>query len=59
MAAQEAVDNLHHEVRIGEKPQLDLLDAQREALAAAVQSSRAKAEWVASAYRLNALLGRY
>jgi outer membrane protein TolC len=58
-AAAEAVDNLRHEVRVGEKPQLALLDAQREALAAAVESSRARAEWVAAAYRLNALLGRY
>jgi outer membrane protein len=58
-AAGEAVDNVGHEVRVGEKSQLDLLDAQREALAAAVQLARARTERVASAYRLNALLGRY
>jgi outer membrane protein len=58
-AAGEAVDNVRHEVRVGEKPQIDLLDAQREALAASVQLARAKADRVVSAYRLNALLGRY
>ena len=58
-AAREAVENVRHEVKVGAKPPLDLLDAEREALAAGVQSARAKAERLASAFRLNALLGRY
>ncbi|HET9428648.1 MAG TPA: TolC family protein [Allosphingosinicella sp.] len=58
-AAQEAVVNVRHEVRVEVKPQLDLLNAQREALAAAVAWMRASAERVAAAHRLLALLGNY
>lgn len=55
-AAASALDSVRNEVRVGQKPTLDLLDAEREALAAqsAVVSTRGGA--VAAAYRLNALL---
>lgn len=56
-AVQETVVNVRHEVRVGMKPQLDLLNAQREALAAGVARIRASAERVAAAHRLLALLG--
>lgn len=58
-AARETAVNVRHEVRVGMKPQLDLLNAQREALAAAVARMRASAERVAAAHRLLALLGAY
>ena len=43
---------------VGMTPQLDLLDAEREATAAAVGEIRARADRIAAAYRLLALLGR-
>jgi outer membrane protein len=39
------------------KPQLDLLDAEREATAAAVGEVRAQSERILAAYRLIALIG--
>lgn len=57
-AAEESVRNVRHEVRVGMKPQLDLLDAEREALAAATEAFRARADRLTVAYRLIALLGR-
>ncbi len=58
-AAEEAARDVRDEVKVGQKPQLDLLDAEREATAAGVFALRAKADRVTAAYRLNALLGRY
>ncbi|MFT3976275.1 MAG: TolC family outer membrane protein [Sphingomonas bacterium] len=58
LAAAQARDSIRHEVRVGMKPQLDLLDAEREATAAAVGEIRARADRIAAAYRLLALLGR-
>lgn len=58
-AAIEAVRNVRDEVRVGQKPQIDLLDAEREAAATGVLVLRARADRVAAAYRLNALLGRH
>ncbi|WP_342248984.1 TolC family protein [Sphingomonas sp. OTU376] len=58
-AAQEAARNVRDEVKVGQKPQLDLLDAEREATAAGVFALRARADRVTAGYRLNALLGRY
>jgi outer membrane protein len=58
-AAEEAVRNVRDEVKVGQKPQLDLLDAEREATGAGVLALRARADRVAAAYRLNALLGCY
>jgi len=58
-AAEEAVRNVRDEVKVGQKPQLDLLDAEREAVGARLLLLRARADRVAAAYRLNALFGRY
>lgn len=58
-AAEEAVRNVRDEVEVGQKPPIDLLDAEREATAAGVLLIEARARRVAAAYRLNALLGRY
>lgn len=57
-AAAQARDSVRHEVRVGMKPQLDLLDAEREATAAAVNEARAQSDRIVAAYRLLALLGR-
>lgn len=55
-AAASALESVRHEVRVGQKPGLDLLDAEREALAAQSAVVAAKGGAVAAAYRLNALL---
>lgn len=57
-AAEEALRNVRAEVRVGMKPQFDLLDAEREALAAATEAFRARANRLTAAYRLIALLGQ-
>ena len=56
-AAAQARDSVRHEVRVGMKPQLDLLDAEREATAAAANEARAQSDRIVAAYRLLALLG--
>lgn len=58
LAATQARDSVRHEVRVGLKPQLDLLDAEREATAAAVAEARAQVDRIAAAYRFLALLGQ-
>lgn len=55
-AATSALDSVRNEVRVGQKPVLDLLDAEREALAARSALVVARGEATVSAYRLNALL---
>ena len=55
-AAASALDSVRNEVRVGQKPTLDLLDAEREALAAQSAGVAARGAVVAAAYRLNALL---
>lgn len=57
-AAAQARDSVRHEVRVGMKPQLDLLDAEREATAGAVSEAKAQSDRIIAAYRLLALLGR-
>lgn len=57
-AAAQARDSVAQEVRVGMKPQLDLLDAEREATAAAVGHVRAQGDRIVAAYRLLAMLGR-
>jgi outer membrane protein len=57
LAAGEALTSVRHEVRVGLKPQLHLLDAEREATAAAVNAARAQGDRILAAYRLLALLG--
>lgn len=58
IAAAQARDSVRHEVRVGMKPQLDLLNAEREATAAAVNEVKAQSDRIVAAYRLLALLGR-
>ena len=55
-AAASALDSVRNEVRVGQKPTLDLLDAEREALAAQSAGVTARGGAVAAAYRLNALM---
>ena len=55
-AAQVALDSVRNEVRVGQKPMLDLLDAQRSLLAAQVAQLAAKGDLVGAGYRLNAHL---
>jgi len=57
LAAKAALASVREEVRVGEKPTLDLLDAEREALAAELGALRAEAGMVVAAYRLRAAIG--
>jgi TolC family type I secretion outer membrane protein len=56
-AAEAALASVREEVRVGEKPTLDLLDAEREALADRLAALRADAGVVIAAYRLKAVIG--
>lgn len=55
-AAVIALDSVRNEVRVGQKPTLGLLDAEREALAARSAGVAARGGAIVAAYRLNALL---
>jgi outer membrane protein len=55
-AAASALDSVRHEVRVGQKPTLDLLDAEREDLAAKTALVIARGQQVVDGYRLNSLL---
>lgn len=57
-AAAKALESVRQEVRVGMKPQLDLLDAEREAATAAAGAARAGTDRIVAAYRLLALTGR-
>jgi outer membrane protein len=57
-ATAQALESVRYEVRVGMKPQLDLLDAEREVLAAQTSMERAHTDRIVAAYRLMALLGR-
>ena len=57
-AAAQARDSIRHEVHVGMKPQLDLLDAEREATAARAALARAQADRATAAYQLLALIGQ-
>ena len=57
-AAAKALDSVRQEVRVGMKPQLDLLDAEREATSAEAGAARAGTDRIVAAYRLLSLLGR-
>lgn len=56
-SASEALASVRHEVRVGMKPQLELLDAEREAIAAEAAAARAGADRIVAAYQLLSLLG--
>lgn len=58
-AAGQALESVRHEVRVGMKPQLDLLDAEREAIGAQAGLARAHIDRSVAAYRLLGLLGQY
>ncbi|PZN96999.1 MAG: channel protein TolC [Alphaproteobacteria bacterium] len=57
-ASEQARISVAHEVRVGMKPQFDLLDAEREAIASTARAAQADAARVTTAYRLSAALGR-
>ncbi|MBB3871631.1 TolC family protein [Brevundimonas mediterranea] len=56
-AAVQALTSVRHEVRVGLKPQIDLLNAEREATAAAAAATQAKTARIVAAYRLKSLIG--
>ena len=56
LAAMSALDSVRNEVRVGQKPTLDLLDAEREALAARSAEVATRGQAVILGYRLIALL---
>ncbi len=51
-----ALESVRNAVRVGQKPTVDLLDAEREALSASSAQVAARGERVVDAYRLIALL---
>lgn len=55
-AAASALDSVRNEVRVGQKPTADLLDAEREDLDAQSALVIAEGQTIADAYRLDALL---
>jgi outer membrane protein TolC len=57
-AADSALDGVKNEVRVGARPAIDELDAEREVLAAKVGAIQAEAARLVAAYRLNAVIGR-
>jgi outer membrane protein len=56
-AAESALYSVRNEVRVGVKPTLDLLDAEREALAARIAVAQAQGARLVAAYRLKAVIG--
>lgn len=58
-AAAQALDSVAQEVRVGMKPQLNLLDAERESIAAEADAARARTDRIVAAYRLLSMMGRY
>jgi outer membrane protein len=56
-ASEQARRSVAHEVRVGIKPPVDLLDAEREAITAIARAAGAEAARVTLAYRLAAALG--
>lgn len=56
-AAASALDSVTNEVRVGQKPTLDLLNARSDRLAAEASLIEARGEAVAAAWRLRAIIG--
>lgn len=56
-AATSAVDSLGNEVRVGQRPMVDLLDAQRDLLAATARRLAAEGDLVVAARRMAVLTG--
>jgi TolC family type I secretion outer membrane protein len=57
-ASQIALRSIRDEASVGQRPTIDVLDAERDLLQAELDLDRAHAELIVSAYRLNALIGR-
>lgn len=57
-ASEAALASVRQEVRVGLKPTLALLDAERDAAQATMQAANADAQRIATAWGLRALLGR-
>lgn len=58
LAARQALESVRHEVRVGMKPQLALLDAEREAISASSSLARAQTDRIVAAYRLISVIGQ-
>lgn len=56
-AAGLALETMRHEVRVGQRTTLELLDAEREALSARTALAHVRGEAVVAVYRLNAAVG--
>ena len=56
-ASEIALDSVRDEASVGQRPMIDLLDAERDLLQAQVGLDSAHADKITAAYRLNALLG--
>jgi TolC family type I secretion outer membrane protein len=57
-AAEGVLDSVRNEVRVGARATLDLLDAERDALAAKIGQLDAQRARLVAAYRLKAVIGR-
>lgn len=57
-SAEQALASVRHEVRVGMKPQLALLDAEREAIGAASAAAAARTGRIVAAYQLRSLIGQ-
>lgn len=57
-ASQTALQSIRDESSVGQRPTIDVLDAERDLLQAELDLDRAHAALIVSAYRLNALIGR-
>lgn len=57
-ASDQALTSLRHEVRVGQRPLLDLLDAERDRLTAALSLATARAALCTTAWQLAALTGQ-
>jgi outer membrane protein len=56
-AARSALSSVRDEAEVGQRPTIDVLDAERDLLQAELDLDRARANVVVSAYRLRALIG--
>ena len=57
-ASRTALQSIRDEASVGQRPTIDVLDAERDLLQAELDLDRAHAGLIVSAYRLNALIGR-
>lgn len=56
-ASRTALQSMRDEASVGQRPTIDVLDAERDLLQAELELDRARATLVVSAYRLRALIG--